>query len=119
MKLVGSANKGCNVFGRELNPQASKFYTETIFNNLTSSKNFIDSLMTTDSLGRMDFLAHKISEEIKVNIQNLLRYTKYQIVFVLFPAKTRFTFAKTLMLYFRMRTTDKGSPKDSQLIYFH
>ena len=71
MQLVGSPHKGCNVFGRQLNPQESKFYTETIFNRLVVpySQNFIDTLMATDSLGRMDFLAHKISEEIKVKIQ--------------------------------------------------
>ena len=71
MQLVGSPDKGCNVFGRQLNPQDSKFYTETIFKHLVVpfSQNFINSLMTTDSLGRMDFLAHKISEEIKVKIQ--------------------------------------------------
>ena len=67
MQLVGSPHKGCNVLG--LNPQQSKFYTEKIFSHLTSSQNFINSLMTTNSLGRMDFLAQKISEEIKVKIQ--------------------------------------------------
>ena len=73
MQLVGSPDKCCNVFGRQLNPQDSKFYTETIFKHLVVpySQNFIDTLMTTDSLGRMDFLAHKISEEIKVNILNV------------------------------------------------
>ena len=70
MQMVGSPHKGCNVFGRQLNPQQSKFYIEKIFNHLTSSQNFINSLMTTDSLGRMDFLAHKISDQIKVNIKN-------------------------------------------------
>ena len=72
MQLVGSPHKVGNVFGRELNPQESKFYTETIFKHLVVpfSQNFINSLMTTDYLGRMDFLAHKISEEIKVKIQN-------------------------------------------------
>ena len=72
MQLVGSPDKGCKVFGRQLNPQQSKFYTETIFKHLVVpfSQNFINSLMTTDSLGRMDFLAHKISEEIEVKIQN-------------------------------------------------
>ena len=70
MKLVGSPDKGCNVFGRQLNPQDSKYFTETIFKHLCTSQNFIDSLMITDSLGRMDFLAHKIFEEIKVTIQN-------------------------------------------------
>ena len=70
MQLVGSPDKGCKVFGRQLNPKGSKFYTETIFNHLCSSQNFFNSLMTTDSLGRMDFLAHKISEEIKVEIGN-------------------------------------------------
>ena len=71
MQLVKSPDKGCKVFGRQLNPQESKFYTETIFNHLVVpfSQNFINSLMTTDSQGRMDFLAHKISKEIKVNIQ--------------------------------------------------
>ena len=69
MQLVGSPNKGCVTFGRQLNPQESKFYTEKIFNHLTSSQNFINALMTCDSLGRMDFLAHKISEEIKVKIK--------------------------------------------------
>ena len=68
MQLVGSPQKSCNVLG--LNPQQSKFYTEKIFSHLTSSQNFINALMTCDSLGRMDFLSHKISEEIKVNIQN-------------------------------------------------
>ena len=60
------------MFGRDLNPQESKFYTETIFNRLVVpfSQNFINDLMTTDSLGRMDFLAHKISENIKVMIKN-------------------------------------------------
>ena len=72
MQLVGSPDKSCKVFGRRLNPQQSKFYTETIFNHLVVpfSQNFINSLMTTNSQGRMDFLAHKISEKIKVNIQN-------------------------------------------------
>ena len=72
MQLVGSPNKGCNLFGRQLNPQHSKFYTETIFKHLVVpySQNFIDTLMTTDLLGRMDFLAHKISEEIKVKYEN-------------------------------------------------
>ena len=72
MQLVGSPDKGCKVFGRQLNPQDSKFFTETIFKHLVVpySQNFIDTLMTTDSLGRMDFLAHKISEEIKVKVQN-------------------------------------------------
>ena len=68
MQMVGSPHKGCNVLG--LNPQQSKFYTEKIFSHLTSSQNLFSSLMTTDSLGRMDFLAQKISEEIKVKIQN-------------------------------------------------
>ena len=70
MQLVGSPDKGCNVFGRQLNSQESKFFTETIFKHLVVpySQNFIDTLMTTDPLGRMDFLAHKISEEIKVKI---------------------------------------------------
>ena len=73
MQLVGSPNKGCNLFGCQLNPQDSKFYTKTIFKHLVVpfSQNFIDTLMTTDSLGRMDFLAHKISEEIKVNFLNV------------------------------------------------
>ena len=70
MQLVGSPDKSCKVFGRQLNPQESKYLTKTIFNYLCTSQNFIDSLMTTDSLGRMDFLAHKISEEIKVKAQN-------------------------------------------------
>ena len=72
MQLVGSPDKGCKVFGRQLNPQESKFFTEAIFKHLVVpySQNFINSLMTTDSLGRMDFLAHRISEEIKVKIQN-------------------------------------------------
>ena len=70
MQLVGSPDKSCNFFGRQLNPQESKFYTENIFNHLTSSQNFINSLMTTDSQGRMDFLAHKISEKITVEIKN-------------------------------------------------
>ena len=72
MQLVGSPDKGCKVFGRQLNPQESKFYTERIFNNLVVpySQNFINSLRTTDSLGRMDFLARKISEEIEVTIHN-------------------------------------------------
>ena len=72
MQLVGSPDKGCKVFGRQLNPQESKFYTERIFDHLVVpySQTFIDTLMTTDSLGRMDFLAHKISVEIKVSIQN-------------------------------------------------
>ena len=69
MQLVGSPDKSCKVFGRQLNPQESKYLTKTIFNYLCTSQNFIDSLMTTDSLGRMDFLAHKISEAIKVKIQ--------------------------------------------------
>ena len=73
MQLVGSPDKSCNFFGRQLNPQESKFYTETIFKHLVVpySQNFIDTLMTTDSQGRMDFLAHKISEEIKVIILNV------------------------------------------------
>ena len=72
MQLVGSPNKGCKVFGRQMNPQESKFYIEKIFNHLVVpfSQNFIDTLMTTDSLGRMDFLAHKISEKITVKILN-------------------------------------------------
>ena len=70
MQLVGSPNKCCNFFGGQLDPQESKFFTEKIFNQFTSSQNFINSLMTTNSLGRMDFLAHKISEEIKVKVQN-------------------------------------------------
>ena len=71
MQLVGSPDKGCNVFGHQLTPQGSKNITETIFKHLTSSQPFIDSLMTTDSQGRMDFLAYKISEEIEVKVQNL------------------------------------------------
>ena len=70
MQLVGSPHKGCNVFGHQLNPHESKFYTEKFFNHLTSSQNFINSLMTTDSQARMDFLAHKISEKIKVKVEN-------------------------------------------------
>ena len=72
MQLIGSPNKSCNVFGRQLNPQESKFYTETIFKQLVVpySQTFIDTLMTTDSQGRMDFVARKISEEIKVMIKN-------------------------------------------------
>ena len=71
MQLVGSPDESCNFFGRQLDPKDSKFYTETIFNHLVVpfSQNFFDALMTTDSLGRMDFLAHKISEEIKVTIK--------------------------------------------------
>ena len=94
MQLVGSPNKGCNVFGQQLNPQESKFYTETIFKHLTSSQNLFSCLMTTNSLGRMDFLAHKICEKVEVKIPN--KYTKNQIIFA----------AKTLMILFRMRTTD-------------
>ena len=70
MQLVGSPDKGCEVFGRQLKPQESKFYTETIFNHLCTSQNFFNSLMTTDSQGRMDFLAHKISENIMVKVEN-------------------------------------------------
>ena len=67
MQLVGSPDKSCNFFGRQLNPQESKFYTETIFKHLCTSQNFINDLMNfAGSKGRMDFLAHKISEEIKV-----------------------------------------------------
>ena len=68
MQLVGSPDKSCNFFGRQLNPQESKSYTEQIFDHLVVpfSQNFIDTLMTTDPLGRMDFLAHKISDQIKV-----------------------------------------------------
>ena len=62
MQLVGSPN----------------IYTEKFFNNLCTSQNFIKSLMTTDSLGRMDFLAHKISEEIKVKFQ------KYNITIIFY-----------------------------------
>ena len=71
MQLVGSPDKSCNFFGHQLNPQQSKYYTETIFKHLVVpfSQNFFDALMTTDSLGRMDFLAHKISEAIKVTIK--------------------------------------------------
>ena len=71
MQLVGSPDKSCNFFGRQLNPQVSKFYTETIFKHLCTSQNFINDLMTfAGSQGRMDFLAHKIAEKIKVKIQN-------------------------------------------------
>ena len=72
MQLVGSPDKSCKVFGRQLSPQESKFYTETIFKNLVVpfSQNFVNSLMTTDSLGRMDFLAHKISEKVEVKTPN-------------------------------------------------
>ena len=69
MQLVGSPNKSCNLFGCQLNPRESKYYTEKIFNHLCSSQNFINSLMTTDSVSRMDFLADKISEAIKVRLQ--------------------------------------------------
>ena len=71
MQLVGSPDKGCNVFGRQLNSQESKSCTEMIFKHLTYSQNLLNDLMTfAGSQGRMDFLAHKISEEIKVKIQN-------------------------------------------------
>ena len=70
MQLVGSPDKSCKVFGRQLSPQESKFYTETIFNHLTSSQNLFDCLMTTNSLGRMDFLAQKISEKVEVKTPN-------------------------------------------------
>ena len=83
MQLVGSPNKGCKVFGRQLNPQESKFLIETIFNHLVVpySQNFIDTLMTTDSQGRMDFIAHKISEENKVKIQKVaLSAPKTQLI---------------------------------------
>ena len=108
MQLVGSPDKGWNVFGHQLTPQGSKLCTETIFKQLTTSQPFIDSLMTTDSQGRMDFLAHKISEAIKVKVAS----TKTRIASLLLP-KTPFLFAKTLMVFFRMRTTDQGSATDS------
>ena len=69
MQLVGSPNKGCNLFGCHLNPRNSKYYTEKIFKHLGEIQNSINSLMTKDSLGRMDFLALKISEEIKVKVK--------------------------------------------------
>ena len=70
LQLVESPHKSCNVFGQQLNPQQSKFCSERIFDHLVVpfSQNFINDLMTTDSQGRMDFIAHKISEEIKVKI---------------------------------------------------
>ena len=39
-----------------------------------------------------------------------------QIIFALSARKTQFTFAKTLMIFFRMRTKDQGSAIDSLLI---
>ena len=68
MQLVKSLDKGCRFFGQQLNPQDAKYYTEKIFDHLCTSQNFINSLMNTNSQGRLDFLAHKISEEIKVKI---------------------------------------------------
>ena len=113
MQLVGSPHSGCNFLGRQLNPQESKFYTETIFNHLCTSQNFINCLMTTDSLGRMDFLAHKISEKIKVNIQHKILIPKnvpfspFLCPWVNLPS----------IIFFRMRTKDLGSAKDSLLIF--
>ena len=74
MQLIRSPDKSCNVFGRQLNPEESKFYTEMIFNHLVVpfSQNFIDTLMTSDSLSRMDFLAHKLTQEIKVKMRQRL-----------------------------------------------
>ena len=67
MQLVKSLDKGCRFFGQQLNPQDAKYYTEKIFDHLCTSQNFINDLMNfAGSQGRMDFLAHKISEEIKV-----------------------------------------------------
>ena len=67
MQLVGSPNKGCNLFGRQLDPKESKSHTETIFKHLTSSQNLFNDLMTFAGWqGRMEFLAHKIFERIKV-----------------------------------------------------
>ena len=94
MQLVGSPDKSCNVFGRQLNPQESKFYTKTIFNHLCTSENFIDCLMTTDSKDRIDFLAHTIYEGIKVKVQIKKRYSKNQIIFALSAQKTQFNSRK-------------------------
>ena len=70
MQLVGSPDKCCKVFGQQLNAQESKYCTERIFNHLCTSQNSTRSLMTTDMLGRIEFLANKISEKIKVEIEN-------------------------------------------------
>ena len=70
MQLVGSPNKGRKLFGVQLNSRESNYYTKEIFKHLTTSRNKIDFLMNSASHGRMEFIAHEISEQIKVKVQN-------------------------------------------------
>ena len=99
MQLVGSPNKPCKVLGLQLTSQDSKDCTKMIFHHLCSSQNSIDSLMNKDSLDRMEFIANKISKNIEVNIKS--------------TSKTQFTSAKTLIIYFRLRTRGQESAIDS------
>ena len=70
MQLVGSPNKAWQGMGMALNPRQSKMATEQILNHLCPDSNSVNSLMTGNSSDRVSFLASKISDQIKVLIQN-------------------------------------------------
>ena len=53
-----------------LNRQQSKMATKQILNHLCPDSNSVNSLMTETSGDRMSFLASKVSDQIKVLIQN-------------------------------------------------
>ena len=56
--------------GMTLNSQQSKMATEQILNHLCPDSNSVNSLMTGNSRDRMSFLVSKISDQIKVLIQD-------------------------------------------------
>ena len=64
-----------------LNPRQSKMATEQILNHLCPDSNSVNSLMTGNSSDRVSFLASKISDQIKVLIQNLNNLIKPHLLF--------------------------------------
>ena len=68
MQLVGSPNKAWEGFGMTFNPIQSKMTTEKILKHLCPDSNSVKNLMSGNLSDRMNFLASKISDQIKVTI---------------------------------------------------